>query len=124
VLFRLHQGQDEFILIGHQREGILAACHEAFEPEEALEKGGEAAHIRGGQIEMFKLHWRHPFMLEEQAQMEPTIPGEPKARFPRTAGTVTSLVTASGRGSKEFPVIGNWPGLPSRPCLFRHLNCS
>jgi len=56
VLFRLHQRQDELILIAHQREGILTACHEALEPEEALEEGGEAAHIGGGEIKMFKLH--------------------------------------------------------------------
>jgi hypothetical protein len=64
VLFPLHRRQDEFILIAHQREGILSACHEALEPEEPLEEQGEAAHIGSSEIEMFKLHWHRPFMLE------------------------------------------------------------
>ena len=43
----------------------------------------------GGEIEMFKLHWHHPFMSEGTGAAEPTTPGEPIARFPRTAGAAT-----------------------------------
>jgi hypothetical protein len=89
VLFRLHQRQDEFILIAHQCKGILSARGEALEPEVPLEEQGEAAHIGGSEIEMFKLHWHHPFMSEGTGAAEPTTPGEPIARFPRTAGAAT-----------------------------------
>ena len=37
------------------------------------------------------------------------MPGEPKARFPRTAGTVTSLVTASSHGDSNDQVADRIP---------------
>ena len=64
----------------------------------------------------------HPFRSEERTKTEPMLTGEPNLSFSRPTGSVTtsSLRPAVGplSGRDTFPLLGIWPGLPIRPCLF------
>ena len=53
---RLHQGQDEILIVGQDRKGAGAALEGALESEEPLEESGETGDIGCAEIEMLELH--------------------------------------------------------------------
>ena len=52
VLLRLHQSQDEILVVAQDCKSAGAAFEQALKPEEPLEECGETKYVRGGEIEM------------------------------------------------------------------------
>ena len=50
---------------------------------------------------MFELHWHHPFMGERNGRSKASDARRAENQFPDPPGTVTTFVTASGRGSNH-----------------------
>ena len=60
VLLRLHQGEDEILVVVEDCERAGAAFEDAVEGEEPFEEGGKTRYVGSGEIEMLQLHDFHP----------------------------------------------------------------